>query len=417
MVATVCCEGAWGGTGCWEDGQTYDSCCSPIQTKSLVPGKNKPLSCDRVLELVATVLNREAIARLIAPVQERVVKAAQELPKPNSSRELVTSFQRFLLGPTLMEQEIMLELIAVIAGTLESRQMSYWAHGRTLEGLMRHYGPIPWEEASSLAVFSVDPLSVSDALEESTAHEHPIFGRLRMTPLAASNEQAHGQWIVFFANTARYTKAGLPLPHVQVDWFDPQGESTAWRINFGHQRRLNYRKLLAMMMPAIHRRPFGQLQLPVPSKCTELLAAQQPESSLPAVPRRFLEVCNHPDETEAKALSCATLASAFPMVLASHEHISPWELFKSLGRLAHGPLSARSAERERLKPLVAAISMSGRHDWQFSVEIAANTMRGPHVLLLAEDKQVGAEQSALCWKHIYGKYTLVRGRATTAPEH
>jgi len=414
LVAAACCQGVWGGFGCWDDGQTYSLCCTQASLVSRSAPPPQP-HCEQRLANIAAELNAETVYRLLVePVESQVVN----LRWPQTH-----VLEPFLSGPSLLAQGMMLQLVELVVRVFDDREIAFWAHGNTLVGVLRHYGPIPWDDETELGVFANEIEDIVGALQ--TVHEkgHPAFGPVVMSAVPVpSCVRNCGQWLLSFERGIAYNTSKFRHPVVRITWFDPRGESSSWRENFGIGSRglLQHRLLLAKLLPAHHRRLYATLWLPTPRDPWAVLDAQFTAGSCRSEARHFMEVCHiqacrktgtaFPIATvQTFSLPCATLAAAFPVVLLQREFPSVTSLLQEFGTMT---AKARVDVRGSGSGEGHAVGQLPR--FSFSVEVAVDVARGAHVLLLGQEELAGSSaKGTACWVRIYGSHYLVKSNASS----
>jgi len=418
LVAAACCQGVWGGVGCWDDGRSYSWCC----TQRSLDRRNEPPpqpQCEQRLAKVAAKLNADMVYRLlVSPVESQVANLRWPL-----AHEHV--LEPFLSGPSPLAQVMLLQLVELVAGVFEERKITFWAHGNTLVGVLRHYGPIPWDDESELGVFANEMQDVVEALQTVRDKGHLSFGPVVMSavPVARCVRNC-GQWLLSFARGIVYNTSKFRHPAVRITWFDPRGESSSWREHFGVSSThglARHRLLLAKLLPAHDRRPYATLWLPTPRDPLAILDAQFRAGSCRGEVRHVVEMCHiqacrktgtpFPVATpQASSLPCAALAVAFPVVLVQRAFNSETLLLQELGTV-----TAKAGGNK-----VHGSALGGGHAvdqlprLSFSVEVAVDVARGAHVLLLGQEELAGSNaKGAVCWVHIYGSHSLLKGNTSS----
>lgn len=433
MSAAVCCEGIWGAAGCWEDGRNYDSCCRAEATVKKVTeaagsGRRQAASCQTRLSRVAGALGIPQVRRaLVDPVEARVAEASAIFNTSLSSGAApLGALVGFLSSPSALEQEMLLALTLSVSASLKACGVTYFALGGTLIGALRHYGPIPWDDDVTLGTFGSDPKTVADALLK--LPDHASFGPIRVTEITTpSCVRNCNLWSVSFAKGILYGTQ-KPFPSVDVDWFDPGGTSSSWQYYFGAPRhRIPHREVLTALLPVTRQRPFGNLRLPVPSNpwlfLDMYLGAPERNAGL-----GILEKCQSrnfygterfgPENAKllppVSLVPCASLAGAFPMVLLRRSYATAGELLAELGDHARPGRSAaaRSSSRRESPMSRDALAAAGGGSaavarLKFSVEVAADAVRGAHVLLVAEEAADVLGTAGMCWTKIYGEHDII----------
>lgn len=431
FVADICCSGAWGGSGCWEETRSFNSCCRPATSPAPPPPSAAVTqvvkgNCGKRLQHIAAALSPVRVARHFAePVEakvRRVLHGLSNFTGPYARRDGLLA--PFLSGISPFEREMLLALVGLVAASLEARGMSFWLHGQALLGALRHHGPEPWAESVSLAVFAPAADDVTAALLAGarsaleTHVQHSAFGPLVVTPAARkpSCRGDCGQWVVSFSRGLTFrsssAEAGPRVPSVEVIWLDARGESPGWRRAYGQPLPRSHRELLALALPVVHGRPFAHIRLPVPRHAWEMAKV-----SLPGVTtdNSLLEVCR--SSLVALPLPCAALSAVFPMVLLRRSFASSQELLKELGEVPGNGVAALSfgALRSlRRNALATARSSTGRPALELSVEVVADTVRGASVILFAEEVGGGSAGGPFtCALKIHGEHILVTGEGRT----
>jgi len=428
LVEAACCEGVWGGTGCWEKpGLTFERCCEPassIASSGAPEQQQRRSGCAKRFAEGAAVVQVERVRELLAePVAAQVrsqSRALLEAAEPGARSPGVGPLAAFVAGPTAFELEQLLALVAWIAQALQAHGVTFWAHGSTLLGVLRHYGPVPWLEDAMLGAFATEPASVVAALQ-SAAREHPTFGPVAVVPDESCGAEC-GRWVLSFARGVRSAGLGDGVrTSVSVDWFDARGESLSWQRHFDVGRgTLSHRQVLGLMLPASRLRPFGPLMLHVPHDPWGLLDAFLAAPSCGGE-RRFLEACelrtcrprglaggglprNESGARPNARLPCAALASVFPMVLARRSFASVAALRRELG-------GAASKSAVAVAPAPPGSPSPGKRlpAPAFSVEVAADAVRGAYPLFIAEAPVQRAEviDSEFCAMALFGHHGIL----------
>lgn len=414
LVAAACCQGVWGGAGCWDDGRSYNRCCKQASLVSRSAPSPQP-HCEQRVAQVAAELNAETVYRLLVePVESQV--ANLRWPQAHV-------LEPFLSGPSPLAHGMLLQLVELTIRVFEDREIAFWAHGNTLVGVLRHYGPIPWDDEAELGVFAHEMEDIIGALQTVREKGHPAFGPVVMSPVPVPRCVRNcGQWLLSFERGIAYNTSNFRHPAVRITWFDPRGESSSWREHFGVGSRglLQHRLLLAKLLPAHHRRLYATLWLPTPRDPWAVLDAQFTAGSCRGEARDLVKTCHIQAcqktgtafpiaTTQASSLPCATLAVAFPIVLLQREFPSVTSLLQEFGTTTTkkgGDVRGRGSGEGHAVGQLPRLS--------FSVEVAADVARGAHVLLLGQEKLTGSSaKGTACWVRIYGSHSLVKSNTSS----
>jgi len=414
LVAAVCCQGVWGGAGCWDDGRSYSWCCARASLVSRSVPPPQP-HCEQRLAKVAAELNAETVYRvLVEPVESQV--ANLQLPQAHV-------LEPFFSGPSTLAQGMMLQLVELVVRVFEDSEIAFWAHGNTLVGLLRHYGPIPWDDETELGVFAHEMEDIVGALQTVLQKGHPAFGPVVMSAVPVPRCVRNcGQWLLSFRKGIAYNTSKFRHPVVRITWFDPRGESSSWREHFGADSRglVQHRSLLAKLLPTHHRRLYATLWLPTPRDPWAVLNAQFTAGSCRAEARHLMEVCHiqacrkigtaFPISTaQASSLPCATLAAAFPVVLLQQEFPSETSLLLEFGTMAAKEGADVRGNGSGKEPAVGQLPRLS-----FSVEVAVDVARVAHVLLLGQEELAGSRaKGTACWVRIYGSHSLLKSNTSS----
>lgn len=410
FIADVCCSGAWGGSGCWEEKRSFNQCCRqsspppsappPKQAESEVFGSD----CRERLGHVAAALSPNLVLQhVVEPVETKVhheLGSLSNFTGPYARKDGMLA--PYLSGLSPFEREMLLALGGLVGASLEAHDISFWLHGSALLGSLLHFGPEPWAESLSLAAFAPSANDITSALlagaraSKERGNPHGAFGPVMITPSPAlASCHGHcGHWVVSFAQGLTYrsssAEAGPRIPNIEVIWLDPRGQSPGWRRCFGDPMPKKHRELLALALPVVRGRPFANLRLPIPRhawQMAEVLAGVSSSLSL-------LEVCHMgsnslrpPGSPRVAPLPCAALVAMFPMVLLRHAFSSAKELLEELGEsAASGAVVPHSSLRTLRRNALAAAGRDGvRPELTLSVEVLADAVRGATVLLVAEE--------------------------------
>lgn len=444
-VADVCCNGAWGGTGCWEEHRSFDVCCLPAApwiARAARGSQRRRQPCSSRLARVAAAISTDAVReRLVTPVQEQVVRHHQLLTNSTSSGR--RSLLPFLAGPSALERKALLELTSLVTAELEQRGITFWAHGTTLLGALQHYGPIPWEDQVELAAFAGSVEDVLAALKGAAGTKAAsAFGPVVVKPtMAPACRETCGHWIVSFANGLAFQggSGGQRAPSLQVGWLDPRGESPAWTGYYnlsppGTHARFTHYDVLSLTLPVVRGRPFAHLRLPIPRHSWRLLEqAAEMKNELPLQACRLRATGGDAWRGTASqhmvgnvgmsagfetTLPCATLTSVFPMVTSWRNFESRSALLAELGTASSRRSLTPSGQsdgtsRQHLSRAKLAAEGGSGGKLAFSVEVAVDAMRGTHVLLVGHEQ--GGAGAGMCWRRIYGEHDLITGAADQSP--
>lgn len=430
FVADVCCSGAWGGSGCWEEKRSFNRCCSPgtaARSPAQPRGVEKEVlsgKCEKRLQHVAAALSTDRIvSHLVEPVESQVRQGVRELGNFTGPYTRVGLLSPYLGGLSPFERDMLLALVAIAAAALEAYTISYWLHGQSLIGALRNYGPEPWSEAVSFAAFAPSANDITMALlagsraARQTGNVHSSYGPVVVTPAApAPGSQGHfHSWTISFAHGLPY-HAGARAPSVEVIWLDVRGESAGWKHCYGDPLPMSHRELIALALPVVRGRPFANLRLPVPRHAWDMVRKSLPRRKDPHLQEATeMPPCTlggHNGESE-RPLPCAGLSAMFPMVLLRHAFPSAKELLKQLGVVPQsgGASQSKGSLRAlRRNAAAAAAAAQGRPALELSVEVAADPVRGASVLLFGEESGGGSRGGPFsCWLRIHGEHSLVIG--------
>jgi len=413
LIAAACCQGVWGGVGCWDDGRSYSWCCTRVSLGSRNAPPPEP-HCEQRLAEVAAKLKPETVNRvLVEPVESQM--ANLRLPPAHV-------LEPFLSVPSSLAQVMLLQLVELVVRVFEDREIAFWAHGNTLVGVLRHYGPIPWDDETELGVFANDVQDVVGALQTISENGHHAFGPIAMSAVPVPRCVRNcGQWLLSFERGVAYNTSKFRHPAVRIAWFDPRGESSSWRESFGVGSRglLHHRLLLTKLLPTHQRRLYGTLWLPTPRDPWAVLNTQFTAGSCRGEARRFIEVCHiqacrktgtaFPIATaQASSVPCATLAVAFPVVLLRREFPSVTSLLQEFGTM-----TAKADGDARRSGLGGRHTVGQVPRLSLSVEVAVDVARGAHVLLVGQELAGSTTKGTACWVRIYGSHSLVTSNTSS----